>query len=479
MKSMMKSHSVAVMTICSLMCLAIGATAVADSQDLVGMWKGTLQAGPIHLRLVIKIDESEDGLTGTLDSVDQGANDIPISKIKVAAENVTLTVKAVGGVFQAQFDETHQKLTGTWHQGGGALPLVVERSEEGFQLNRPQVPQPPFPYSQREVVFENQSAGISLAGTLTLPAGDGPFPAVVLVSGSGPQDRDESLMGHQPFLVLADDLTRRGIAVLRFDDRGVGGSTGDFAKATPVDFKDDALAALKFLQSVPEVDSQKIGICGHSEGGLVAPLAAAESPDVAFIVIMAGPGVIGEQILYRQSELILKSMEMSESMIEQSKKLQRKTFAIVKSETDSDTVRTQVQQAIADHESQLSEADKKSIEALGDMREAEIKMIATPWFRWFLTHDPVPVLAQVRCPVLAITGEKDLQVDPDQNLPVIRQALTAAGHDNFTVKELPQLNHLFQTCQTGSVAEYGQIEETMAPVALEEIGSWIVQQVAQ
>lgn len=473
----MKTCTTAIIKTCFLMAVLFSCvSANAEQNDLVGMWKGSLQIGPTELRLMIEIEAEDGKLTGTMDSVDQGAKDIPISEIKVDGANITFTLELIGGVYEAKLDEAKEKLDGTWKQSGVSLPLVMERTTEEIALNRPQVPKPPFPYLEEEVVFDNPTAQIKLAGTLTKPKGDGPFPAVVLVSGSGPQDRDESLMGHQPFLVLADDLTRRGIAVLRFDDRGVGKSTGDFASATTVDFKNDALAAVEYLKSRPEINARKIGICGHSEGGLVAPLAAVESPDVAFIVLMAGPGVPGDEILYRQGALILEAMQADAAAIERTGKLQRTLFTILKSETDPDATKAKLQAAITEFKTQLSEQEQKLLESQGAMAETQMNMISTPWFRWFLAHDPRPTLTQVQCPVLAITGEKDLQVDPEQNLPEIEKALTSGKNSNFVIKELPGLNHLFQTCTTGSVTEYGQIEETISPVAMEEIGKWIVEQ---
>ena len=390
----------------------------------------------------------------------------------------------IGASFEGQLNAANNEIAGTWKQGG-SLPLVLKPLLDKLpELKRPQVPKKPFPYDVREVTYENtagenkagenKTAGIKLAGTLTLPrASDSqaqtPYAAVLLITGSGPQNRDEELLGHKPFLVLADYLTLRGIAVLRVDDRGVGGSTGDLNEATSVDLAGDALAGVEFLKSQKDIDPRRIGLIGHSEGGLIAPLAAARSSDVAFIALIAGPGTSGEQILYSQGALILKAVGDGDDKIAHQRQLQEKLFAVVKRERDNSAAEKQLAEIFAAELDQLSDAEKK---AAGNA-EAKYKAILTPWFRYFLTYDPRPTLAQVKCPVLAVIGERDLQVPSKENLPGIEKALQSGGNKDFTVRELEGLNHLLQKCQTGSPTEYGQIEETMSPMALELIGDWI------
>jgi fermentation-respiration switch protein FrsA (DUF1100 family) len=346
-----------------------------------------------------------------------------------------------------------------------SLPLVLERTEKTPELHRPQEPKSPYPYRVEEVVYEN--AGITLAGTLTLPDSGAPFPAVLLISGSGAQDRDETMFGHRPFLVLADNLTRRGIAVLRVDDRGVGGSTGDLSQATSEDLADDVLAGVEYLKTREEINPQQIGLIGHSEGGIIAPIVAVQSPDVAFIVMMAGTGLPGEDILYTQGALIARANGVSEEEIAQNRVLQERLFAVLKQE-QNDTVAEEKLREILD-ETELSEENKQT----------QIQTMLTPWFRYFLTYDPAPTLMNVQIPVLAINGEKDLQVPPKENLQAIEEALEAGGNQDYTIKELPGLNHLFQTAQTGLPSEYAKIEETMSPSALTVIGDWIVHQIEQ
>jgi pimeloyl-ACP methyl ester carboxylesterase len=325
-----------------------------------------------------------------------------------------------------------------------------------------------------EVTYRNDAAGITLSGTLTAPSGAGPFPAVILISGSGAQDRDETIFQHKPFLILADALTRQGIAVLRVDDRGVGGSTGSVSKSTTEDFAGDVLAGIALLKSRSEIDARKIGLIGHSEGGLIAPLVAARSDDVAFIVLMAGTGLPGEDILLMQGQLIAKVMGADQKGLEKQRNLQTSLFKVMKTQTDSQKVAAELRQAF---KSSLSEADLKKAGDIDKLIDAEVKKVESPWFRFFLTFDPRPTLAKVRCPVLALNGEKDLQVPPKENLAEIEKALKQAGNTHVTTRELPGLNHLFQTCKTGSVAEYGVIEETIAPSALKAIGEWVQEQV--
>ncbi len=337
------------------------------------------------------------------------------------------------------------------------------KDQADLELKRPQNPVKPYPYREEEVSYENKVQNVTLAGTLTIPQGKGPFPVVLLITGSGPQDRDESLLGHKPFLVLSDYLTRHGIAVLRADDRGIGKSTGVFANATTADFATDVEAGVAFLKTRPEVNPQKIGLVGHSEGGVIAPMVAARNKDVAFIVMMAGTGVPGDQVLPAQSEAIEVASGKDPSEAAKSAAKEKEMLALVETEKDPAILEKELQEKMK-----------------GEVPDAQIgmqiKQITSPWFRYFLTYDPATALRKVRCPVLAINGALDKQVLPSQNLPAIRKALEEGGNKHFEADELPGLNHLFQTAKTGAPAEYSQIEETMSPVALEKISEWILKQ---
>jgi len=288
-----------------------------SSESIEGIWQGTLKApGGVELRIVFKISEKPDGtMTATMDSSDQGVTGIPVEKVAFENGNLRLDVKSILGVFQGKLKEDGLEIEGEWKQSGQSFPLVLKRIEKAAEVRRPQEPKKPYPYKEEEVVYENKEAGITLAGTLTLPRQECPFPAVLLISGSGPQDRNETLLGHRPFLVLADYLTRRGIAVLRVDDRGVGESTGNISQATSEDFATDVLAGIEYLKNRKEINPMQIGLIGHSEGGFIAPMVAVQSPDVAFIVLMAGTGLTGEEILYLQGELMARAEGASEEAI--------------------------------------------------------------------------------------------------------------------------------------------------------------------
>ncbi len=449
----------------------------AKAPMVEGIWDGTLKVPGAELRVLFKIRREEDGsLSATMDSVTQGVKGIPVSSVRQEGRRVVLESKAISGVFEGELNEQGTELSGTWKQAGQALALKLVRIEREPDLSRPQDPKKPYPYREEEVVFENAKDGTRLAGTLTLPEGNGPFPAVVLITGSGAQDRDESLMGHRPFLVLADHLTRKGIAVLRYDDRGVGGSTGSVFTATLEDTAEDVMAAMALLRDRPEIDRQKIGLLGHSEGGIVAPLVASRSADVAFVVMLAGTGVSGEEILVSQGGLVPAAEGADKETIAQAVAAQRKALDILKTETDPAALQEKLRAALAEDVQRLVASQGLDEEAAKAAIETQVKVVATPWFQSFFHYDPRPALRQVKCPVLALNGERDVQVDPKLNLPEIEKALKEGGNASATVKELAGLNHLFQTCETGAVSEYGKIEETMAPAVLEMICDWILEQ---
>ncbi len=438
----------------------------AKASDIDGDWIGTLDTGMGKLRLALHITNTDQGLTATMDSLDQGANGIPVTSISRNGSTLKLEMKGIGGAYDGTIGADLSAFTGTWTQFGKSWPLEFNRVKHAAEIAprlRPQNPVKPYPYREEEVSYKNPKADIQLAATITIPSGKGPFPAVLLIGGSGPHDRDETLMGHKPFLVLADYLTRKGIVVLRADKRGVGKSTGNYSEAVLADFAADADAGIAYLKTRPEVDLKRIGLIGHSEGGLVAPMVAVHNSDVAFVVMMAGPGVRGDQILSAQQKLIEASIGKTSAEIEKDADTQRAIFAILRKNEDDAAREKELRAALA-----------------GSVPEAQIGMqvtvINSPWFRDFVNYDPAPTLSKLACPVLAINGEKDLQVPPDQNLPAIRKALESAGNKNFEVIEMPGLNHLFQTAKTGAIREYSEIEETMSPVAMEKISSWILTQ---
>lgn len=445
---------------------------------LAGHWQGSLKPTPVtELRLVLDITNTAGGLGGVIVSVDQGGARIPLTVVTERNGAVRLEAGSVGGTFEGKLSADGAEIAGTWRQGGGPLPLVFKRLAKAPDFGRAQDPKPPFPYAVEEVAFAGGGEGVTLAGTLTAPRGAGPHPAVVLLSGSGPQDRDQAIMGHRPFLVLADHLTRQGVAVLRHDDRGVGASTGSFAAATHEDFTADALAAVAWLKTRPEVDPRRIGLVGHSEGGLVAPLAAVRRPeDIAFLVLLAAPGVPMEELLVRQAEDLARAAGADAATLRKNAESQRAVFALLKEDLDRPELERRVRELLQRQVASLTGAQREAL-GLGDAAlDGQVQTVLSPWFRKLLAYDPRPTLRQVKCPVLALNGGKDLQVAAKQNLEAIASALKAGGNAQVEAVELAGLNHLFQTCTTGAVAEYGQIEETFEPAALEKVSGWIRKQ---
>jgi uncharacterized protein len=460
---------IAILMLCAV--LTGGAAAPAD---IVGDWAGALEVGVVRLHLILHVSRGDGGaLRATMDSVDQGANGIPVDVIVLKGPSLHFEMNALGASYDGTLSEDGNELAGDFTQRGTKLPLRLTRTDDVSALlpKRPQEPTPPFPYASEDVTYSNPSAGVSLAGTLTLPTGAGPHPVVVLISGSGPQDRDESLMGHRPFLILADYLTRKGIAVLRVDDRGVGKSTGTFASSTTEDFAGDVLAGVAYLKTRREIDPKRIGLIGHSEGGYVAPLVATRSTEVAFIVLLAGPGVPIAVLLREQARLLLEASGADPAFIEMNQRTQERMFEIVRRESDPAAAAPELKAEIDALLAQLPSAQRDAAKASA---ESSVTMVNSPWFRYLLTYDPAATLRRVKVPVLALNGELDLQVPPAQNLPAIEKALHLGGNQDVETAVLPKLNHLFQTATTGSVSEYRTIEETMSPVALEKISSWIL-----
>lgn len=449
----------------------------ATAQDITGQWNGALNIQGTQLRLVLHISKSEAGFSSTMDSPDQGANGIPVTS--TAFENATLKFEIAN--LQAKYEgllSADGIITGTFTQGGQSFPLVLSRQvAEKKIIVRSQEPVKPYPYYSEDVSFENKEANIRLAGTLTLPQQLGKFPAVILISGSGPQNRDEELLGHKPFLVLSDYLTRNGIAVLRYDDRGTAASTGNFKTATSADFATDAEAAIAYLMSRKEIDVKKIGLAGHSEGGLIAPMIAARNKDVAYIILLAGPGIKGDALLLLQEKLIAKASGATEEDIKKTELTNSKAFEMVNSATSTEKLQTDLTNYLKQTIRENLNAEIPAGMSEDDFIKAQVKQICSPWMQYFIKYDPTPALEKTKCPVLALNGEKDLQVPPKENLAAIQKALKKAGNKKATVQELPGLNHLFQQCKTGAPDEYAGIDETFSPRAMPEIVKWIQVQV--
>lgn len=348
--------------------------------------------------------------------------------------------------------------------------MLMSVSAAFAQTPHPQEPKPPFDYVSEEVEFENTIDTVTLAGTFTKPKGEGKFPAVILVSGSGAQNRNEELMGHKPFLLLADYLTRKGIAVLRYDDRGTAESTGTYAGTSVDDFARDAKTALEFLKLRKDVDVQKIGIIGHSEGGQIAQIVAAEMSGVSFIVSMAGPGVNGVEILVSQTEAINRSMNLPDSTVKKNTDLQRRLITMIAEETNPDMLRAKMTVEFKKMYAEM-DANAKQMMTEEQMVNTGLKQVMSVELQSIIRHDPKLYYPKIKCPVLAINGSKDIQVLSGINLKGWKDGL---GQQVLT-REFEGLNHLFQHCTACTVPEYGTISETISPEVLDVIAVWIQQ----
>lgn len=455
--------------------LFVLALVMSHAQELSGDWYSALKIGGTQLRLNLNLVKNDTGYSGKLVSIDQGNSVIPIAWVKLNGSSFSFKTSVAGIEYDGVVRET--TIEGTFKQNGRPFPMTFGREKiEKLVYKRPQEPKPPFSYISEDITFLNSRDSIILAGTLTMPSSGSGFPVVVLISGSGPQNRDEELLGHKPFLVLADHLTKNGIAVLRYDDRGVNKSKGNFGKATSADFATDVDAAVQYLKTRKEIDAKKIGLIGHSEGGMIAPMVAARSKDIRFIVLMAGTGVPGKDIIILQQQLIAKAEGVySEKDMAESAAFTEEIAKIVTSGKDEKTVSKEFVDFLKASWQKFPDSTKKiyGTEAVFLMQSAQMN---TPWMRFFLAYDPATALEKIRIPVLALNGSKDLQVWPGQNLPAIEKALKKAGNKKYTIKELPNLNHLFQECTTGAPSEYEKIETTIAAVVLDEITNWIRKQ---
>src|SRR5258707_2197792 len=394
-----------------------------------GVWQGALEGNGMRLRLQLHVShDDQKQLVAALDSPDQGVSGLPAIKVGQKDAVFHFEIPVVTGVYDGTLNAAKTTITGSWAQNGIEQKLNFKRSDQLLELVRPQNPVKPYPYKEEEISFPNEKAKITLAGTLTLPRGPGPFPSAILISGSGPHDRDESIVGHRPFLVLADYLSRKGIAVLRFDKRGIGKSTGDYANATSEDFAADTEAALFYLKSRKEIGPNRTGLIGHSEGGLIAPLLASRSGGVAWIVLLAGPGLNGEDALLLQSELILKSSGVDDDQIAKTRVFNKQTYALVRQEKNPAALQAKL--------TDLVQSSSMSAMLPPAALQSQLRVVASPWFRFFLDYDPIPALQKTTCPVLALSGEKDIQVPAKENLAEIQNALQDCSHKDISATEL-------------------------------------------
>lgn len=445
-----------------------------------GYWYGLLNFQGSELIVTFDIRKNtNDSLMGVMYSPLQSSEAIPITSIVCEGDSVFISVKSLGMKYSALINEKDSLLSGTFRQAIFKMPFDMKKTQELFTLKRPQEPQAPFNYAVENVSIENKAADVKLSGTLTLPHGDGPFPALVLVSGSGPQDRDEEIFGHKPFKVLADYLTTQGMAVLRYDDRGTGKSTGQFGSATSMDFAGDAAACLTFLRTETRIDTTKIGVIGHSEGGMIAGILGAQEHNLAFIVMLAGPALTGEDILLTQTRKMLNDGTNTDDFIRHIMKDTKKSFAILKKNPKPSEATAKLRKYF--------EKRSKSIPADLHMTygyhkaaiEMKIQAMNSPWFRYFLSFNPDDYLKNVKCPMLALYGSKDVQVLPDENIQALVKIIKKHKKQNFTYYTFEGKNHLFQNAKTGYISEYALLEETFSPDVLRYLAGWINKQLSQ
>ena len=430
--------------------------AVTPPADLGGVWEGRIAVGGQSIRIVFRVDAAGNAV---MDSPDQGARNIAVDRPTIEGGVVRFVIPVIRGQFEGARSDDRQTLTGTLSQGGLTVPLILTRTTATATLAaRPQTPAPPFPYRSEEVVFDNAAApGVRLAGTLTLPEGPGPFPAAILITGSGPQDRDETIEGHKAFAIWADALTRRGVAVLRFDDRGVAASTGNFGAAAGEDFASDVKAVFDGLAARPDIDPARVGLIGHSEGATVAHLAMDDGLRTAWLVTLAGPAVSGGEIITEQVRLIALASGAPSEAIEVAVAVQRQLMtAVAANADDGEAVRREVEAVLLANGQTATQATQNAA------------VMSGAWYRGLVAYDPAESIRTMRVPMLAVYGGKDLQVPADQNAPVVSRLKPDAD-----VVVLPGLNHLFQPAETGLMAEYGQIETTLDPSVIRTVVDWV------
>ena len=428
--------------------------------QIEGTWNGAIEIPGNKLPFVVHITKENGELKATSDSPNQNAYGLEMSSIRFENNTLHLSQDQMRMTYEGTLTD-QQNIMGTFKQGTYSFPLNLTKG--ALKINRPQEPKAPFTYNADDITFENKKAGIKLAGTLTSPKEKGKYPAVILVSGSGPQDRDETIMGHKPFLLLADYLTQNGYVVLRYDDRGVANSEGDFSDATTSDFATDTEAAVEFLKKQKNIDPKKIGILGHSEGALVAQIIAAKTKDVAFIISMAGPAVEIDKLMITQKAEMERASGIPELAIKMNEKVFGDVYKILKKDSTNQEAKNEIV-AYLKNDPVYKNVSEKEIQSL-------VNQVLDKWFRAFISYNPKENLSKISSKVLALNGEKDLQVLAKENLEGWKNGLL--HNKNVTVKSYPDLNHMFQKANTGLIDEYGTIETTIEPFVLEDIVNWL------
>jgi len=463
--------------LCSLfiICLSVLSSnlkAQEHNPHFIGYWYGLLEIQSNELILTFEIKVDNDMLTGLMNSPLQGANNINIDEIIVNQDSLILTIKRLGIKYKGVLQDNDSIIEGVFSQSILNIPLSLQKTKELFTLNRPQEPKPPFNYIEEEITFFNSNANINLSGTLTYPDSSSSYPAVVLITGSGPQDRNEEILGHKPFWVIADYLTNHGIAVLRFDDRGIGKSEGVFSSATSLDFATDVESAISFLKTHPNINKSQIGLIGHSEGGLIASIVASKDNGVAFIIMLAGPAISGEQILLTQQRKIMEVENIDDSIIDLSIKDSRKIYKILKKDNNKEKAGYKIRDYLAKRAKKIPTEHHATLGYSKQAIENKILILNTDWFRYFVSYNPDKYFEAINCPTLALFGEKDVQVTAVENSEAFAKFVNK--RNNFSQIVYQNKNHLFQNATTGHMSEYALIEETFCENVLDDIAKWIL-----
>ena len=455
----------------------LGWSCSAITQSITGTWTGTLDVQGTQLRIVFHVEKTTDGFKTLMDSPDQGAKGIPTDKTTFEENILIVEASALGMKYKGTYSQAEERITGTFQQGPASLPLNLSKEEVKVEKKtRPQDPQD-FPYIQENVQFENTVDGVTLAGTLSLPKGQSPSKVVVLISGSGPQNRDEEVasFNHRPFLVLSDYLTRQGIGVLRYDDRGINESTGDFASATTADFSKDTEAAVHYLKARKDLQNTQIGLIGHSEGGMIAPMVAARNKAVDFIVLLAGPGIPIDELMLTQARKVSQASGVPEPIIEANGKVLKNAYTYIKDNPhkEKDDLKEGLVGLFKEGIKAFPAVVQQGIGDIDEFANKEADGLLDPWFLYFIQFNPAYYLGKVQCPVYALNGTLDVQVTAEENLKGIEKALAKAGNKKVKIEAVEGFNHLFQKAKTGSIDEYPEIEETFNEGIMEKITNWI------
>lgn len=445
-------------------------------------WEGFIKAGKTELKLILKLEVEK----CLLEVPAQALMDYPSTKYKVTKDSLFISFS---GMLQADFVGKKQAdtlITGNWIQSSISYPISLIKKKEYI---RPQNPQQPFPYKVENVTYFNKDKSIKFGGTLTTPEKGDKFPVAILITGSGQEDRDETLFGHKPFLIIADYLTRNGIAVLRVDDRGIGETTGKetLSNATSYDFAKDASAGIEFLKERKEINPMKIGLIGHSEGGLIASIIGSERKDIAFIVSMAGVSVSGDVLVLSQIETGLRKNKTPKHSIDSILAIEKRTLDILRKEPDNRLVGKMIQKQLSlkllmkqDSLTQkyfmVTQKDGFTTLNMDELGKRYITRMS-PWFRYFISYTPTSVLNKINTPFLAINGEKDTQVLAKLNLNGFESIFKKYGKKDYKIISYPELNHFFQHCNTGYMDEVETIEETMSNDVLNDMTNWIKEQI--